>query len=92
MSATTPAQKLPSMSLFLLHHQHAPGECPAAFAAWLGFDSPLRGAAAACTCLDGGHALWWRVESPNRQAALALLPPYVAHRTDAIAVRDVQIP
>ena len=80
------------MPLFLLHHQHAPAECAAAFAAWQGFDSPLRAAAAASTCLAGGHALWWRVEATDRQAALALLPPYVAHRTDAIAVRDVQIP
>ena len=32
------------------------------------------------------------VEAANRQAALALLPPFVAHRTDAIAVRDIQIP
>ena len=80
------------MPLFLLHHQHAPAECAAAFAAWRGFDSPLRRHAAASTCLDGGHAVWWRVEAPDRQAALALLPPFVAHRTDAIAVRDVQIP
>ena len=32
----------------------------------------------------------WRPS--NRQAALALLPPYVADRTDAIPVRDIQIP
>jgi hypothetical protein len=81
-----------AMPPFLLHHQHAPGECAAAFAAWLGFDSPLRGGAAASTCLGGGHALWWRVEAPDRPAALALLPPYVANRTDAIEIRDVQIP
>ena len=27
---------------FLLHHQHEPHECATAFAAWKGFDSPLR--------------------------------------------------
>jgi hypothetical protein len=80
------------MPLFLLHQQHVPSECAAVFAAWRGFDSPLRRLPAACTCLEGGHALWWRVEAPSRQAALALLPPYVADRTHAIAVRDVQIP
>jgi hypothetical protein len=84
--------RLPAMPLFLLHHQHAPAECAAAFAAWLGFDSPLRGEAAASTCLQGGHALWWRVEAADRQGALALLPPYVAVRTEAIQVRDVPIP
>ncbi len=80
------------MPLFMLSHRHAPAECAAAFAAWRGFDSPLRGRPVASTCRDGGHALWWRVEAPSRDAALAQLPPYVAHRTDAIHVRDVQIP
>ena len=63
-----------------------------AFAAWQGFVSPLRREPAASTCLTGGHAVWWRVEALDRQAALALLPPYVADRTNAIPVRDVQIP
>ena len=80
------------MPMFLLHHQHAPGECAAAFAAWQGFDSPLRRRSAASTCLAGGHELWWRVEALDGEAALALLPPYVAHRTRAIPVRDVLIP
>jgi hypothetical protein len=92
MSGNPQTVRLPGMPLFLLHHQHAPAECAATFAAWLGFDSPLRGGEAASTCLDGGHALWWRVEADDRQAALALLPPYLAHRTDAIPVRDVHIP
>ncbi len=80
------------MTSYLLHHQHTARECAAAFAAWRGFDSPLRRHVAASTCLEGGHAVWWRVEAPSRQSALALLPPFVAHRTDAIAVRDVLIP
>jgi len=80
------------MPSFLLHHQHTPGECAAAFAAWQGFDSPLRRHRAASTCLAGGHAVWWRVETADQRAALALLPPYVAHRTDAIHVRDIEIP
>ena len=56
------------MPSFLLHHQHAPAECAAAFAAW------------------------WRVEAADAQEALELLPPYVAHRTDVLDVRDVEIP
>ena len=80
------------MPVFLLHHEHEPRECAVAFAAWAGFDSPLRHRLAASTCLAGGHAVWWRVEAADRAAALALLPRYVADRTIPIEVRDIQIP
>jgi hypothetical protein len=80
------------MSNFLLHHTHRPRECEAIFAAWRGFSSPLRHRSAASTCLAGGHAIWWRVEAADRDAALALLPPYVAERTTATQVREVTIP
>ena len=86
------AGSLQRVPFFLLHHQHSALECDVAFAAWQGFVSPLRRQPATSTCLEGGHAVWWRVEAPDRGAALALLPPYVAHRTDAIPVRDVEIP
>ena len=80
------------MPVFLLHHQHQPDECPAAFAAWTGFDSPLRRRPAASTCLTGGHALWWRVEAVDRGSALALLPGFLAERTTPIEIREVPIP
>jgi hypothetical protein len=80
------------MPVFLLHHEHEPRECAVAFAAWAGFESPLRHRLAASTCLAGGHAVWWRVEAPDRAAALALLPRYVADRTIPIEVRDIEIP
>jgi hypothetical protein len=80
------------MPSFLLHQQHAATECAAVFAAFQGFASPLRRQPATCACLEGEHALWWRVQAPTRHAALALLPPYVARRTAVIPVRDVQIP
>jgi hypothetical protein len=80
------------MSRYLLHHTHAAAECGAAFAAWRGFDSPLRASLATSSCLAGGHAVWWEIEARDLSAALALLPPFVARRTDAIPVRDVQIP
>lgn len=80
------------MPLFLLHHRHEPAECAAAFAAWQGFDSPLRHHPASSTCLAGGHELWWRVEATDEHGALALVPRYVAERTRPIAVRDVEIP
>ena len=77
---------------FLLHHEHRPGDCPAAFAAWQGFDSPLRRRPAPSTCLAGGHAIWWLVEAADGEHALSLLPSYVAERTRQIEVRTVQIP
>ncbi len=80
------------MPYFLLHHRHEPDDCAAAFAAWTGFDSPLRHRQAASTCLTGGHSVWWRVHAKDAVAALALLPRYVARRTVPIQIRDVQIP
>ena len=80
------------MPVFLLQHQHEPHECAAAFAAWTGFDSPLRHRHAASTCLAGGHALWWRVRAEDLAGALALLPRFVAVRTAAVEVREIEIP
>ena len=80
------------MPLFLLHHQHAPAECAAAFAAWTGFTSPLRHRWAASTCLVGGHALWWRVEADDAAAAMALLPKFLARRTVPVEIREIEIP
>jgi hypothetical protein len=80
------------MPTFLLQHRHDPRDCAAAFAAWLGFKSPLRRRPAASTCLVGGHAVWWRVEAEDASGALALLPAFVARRTIAIEVRDIEIP
>jgi len=76
---------------YLLHHRHDPGECAAAFAAWTGFRSPLRHGRAPSTCLAGGHAVWWHVHAEDRAAALALLPRYVAERTDAVEFREIEI-
>jgi hypothetical protein len=80
------------MPLFYLHHSHDPAECAAAFAAWRGFESPLRHRPAAATCLTGGHCLLWRVEAGDIEEAAALLPAFVAARTEVIEVRDVEIP
>ena len=80
------------MTIFLLQHEHEPDDCATAFAAWTGFDSPLRHKTAASTCLAGGHAVWWRVSAADRAAALALLPRYVAARTVALEVKLIEIP
>jgi hypothetical protein len=77
---------------FRLHHRHEAHECRVVYAAWRGFDSPLRRAAAVSSCREGGHAIWWDVEARDGERALALLPPYVASRTTALAVSEVVIP
>ena len=80
------------MPAYLLHHQHAAAECGAAFAAWNGFDSPLRHRPAPSTCLQGDHSVWWRVDAADVAAALALLPRVVRRRTNVTNIRDVEIP
>ena len=80
------------MPVFVLTHQHEPHECGAAFAAWKGFDSPLRHRPTLGSCLEGNHHTWWRVEAPDAQAARALLPPFVAQRTEVEPAREVRVP
>jgi hypothetical protein len=81
-----------SMAAYLLYHRHLPAECPVAFAAWKGFPSPLRRQPVLSSCATGGHQLWWTVEVTSREAALALLPGYVAARTEAAEVGEVSVP
>jgi hypothetical protein len=80
------------MPRFLIHHKHEPRECPAAFAAWKGFASPLRRETTIASCLAGGHEIWWEVTAPGETAALAQLPQYVARRSKAIPISDVRVP
>jgi len=62
------------------------------YAAWSGFDSPLRQHGALASCASGGHRLFWTVETEDAESALAQLPPFVAERTDVSEVREVTIP
>lgn len=62
------------------------------FAGFRGFESPLRHKATLASCRSGGHSIWWTVNAPNERAALGLLPYYVAERTTATAVTEVEIP
>jgi hypothetical protein len=80
------------MALYLLQHQHEPAECAATFAAWKGFDSPLRERPAWCSCPAGGHQLWFMVEAPDDGAALVQLPRYLAVRSKLVRVAEVSIP
>ncbi len=85
------------MAMFMLDHRHLPEECGIAFAAWRGFESPLRHDVALSSCASEGagrdpHRIWWAVEARDAHAALAMLPPYVAQRTAARPMSEVPIP
>lgn len=62
------------------------------FAAWQGFPSPLRHRVTVASCASGGHEIWWDVDAGSADEALAQLPGFVAQRTDAIQVGEVEIP
>jgi len=80
------------MHRYLLQHRHAPSECGVVFASFKGHESPLRHQATLASCRSGGHAIWWTVDAPSEEAALQLLPFYVAERTTVSRVNEVQIP
>jgi hypothetical protein len=92
MSAEQLGRRFPPMTCYLLHHRHEPNECGAVFASFKGHRSPLRHQSTLASCPSGGHAIWWTVEAPSEAEALALLPEYVARRTTAARVSEVQIP
>jgi hypothetical protein len=52
----------------------------------------VHGVEAMCSCLHGEHAVAWEVEALDTEAALALLPAWVARRTEAMAMRRVPTP
>jgi hypothetical protein len=80
------------MFCYLLHHRHAPQDCGVAFASFKGHDSPLRHLTALASCSAGGHDIWWTVRAASELDALDLLPFYVAQRTTATRVSEVEIP
>ena len=80
------------MPRYVLHHHHEPNECGVAFAAFRGFESPLRHKGALASCHSGGHSMWWTVDASSEDNALAHLPYFVAERTTAVPVNEVLIP
>ena len=80
------------MSRYVLQHHHQPRECGVVFASFKGHPSPLRHRATLASCRSGGHAIWWTVEADSEDDALAQLPTYVAARTTAQRVSEVEIP
>jgi hypothetical protein len=80
------------MASYLLQHHHLPHECGVVFASFKGHESTLRHRPTLASCRSGGHAIWWTVEAATETDALGLLPTYVAERTTATSVSEVQIP
>jgi hypothetical protein len=80
------------MPRYLLHHRHVPSDCRAVFAAFKGHTSPLRRGVTLSSCPSGAHDGWWTVEADSGQEALALLPFFVAERTEVTRVEEIQIP
>jgi hypothetical protein len=80
------------MGRYLITHRHDPSLCRVAFAAWHGFESPLRHHSTISSCVEGGHSIWWQVEADDVQGALALVPEWVAERSEVVPVSEVQIP
>lgn len=80
------------MSRYLLQHQHEARECGVVFASFKGHQSPLRHRPTLASCRSGGHTIWWTVEAASEADALGLLPFYVAERTSATPVSEIEIP
>ena len=80
------------MPRYVLHHRHEPHECRVVFAAFEGHESSIRRTPTLASCGSGEHVLWWTVDAASTAEALALLPFYVAERTIATSVSEVQIP
>ena len=86
LMSARPARRQPRpMTRYLLHHSHEPHECGVVFASFKGHESPLRHQSTLASCRSGGHAIWWTVEAAAEEAALGLLPSYVAERTTVSA-------
>jgi hypothetical protein len=83
---------LAQMPRFMLEHRHEARECGIVFASFNAFDSPLRHGVVSGSCDFGTHRIWWDVQARNEAEALSWLPHYVAARTRATRMRDLQIP
>ncbi len=92
MLAVDARSTVAAMAKFVLTHRHGPRECRTAYAAWSGFDSPLRNRPTLASCAGGGHRIYWVVSAPDEQAALAQLPEWLAERSEIAEVQDVRIP
>ena len=79
------------MPTYLVCHHHDASECGAAFAAWRGFRSPLRGRSALASCRVGDHSVWWTVVAPSARDALGQFPDFVARRAEVVEIQEVLV-
>jgi len=92
MRPAAPRTTVAIMATWVLAHAHEAVSCEIAYAAWSGYDSPLRRRSAIASCASGGHRIFWVVEAVDRDAALAQLPDWLAARTLVTEVSEVAIP
>jgi hypothetical protein len=91
MFTVAPRHTVAAMASYLLAHVHGEADCRVAYAAWRGFESPLRGLHAIASCASGDHCMFWTVQANNPDDALKQLPPYLAQRTHVSEVSKVAI-
>ena len=90
MSAEPLCGKLDSCPVTSSSTATSPRECGVVFAAFKGYESPLRHRPTLASCRSGGHAIWWTVEAETEADALRLLPYDVAERTTVSRVSEVE--
>lgn len=92
MPGEPPPPSVATMPRYLLEHSHEAHSCATAYAAWSGYDSPLRHQHAIATCASGAHRMFWLVEASDAEAALHQLPEWLAERTRVSEASAVTIP
>lgn len=80
------------MPRYMVEHSHEAHTCQIAYAAWSGYESPLRHKHTVASCAIGGHRIFWLIEAGDAEAALRQLPEWLAERTVASEVSEVMIP
>ncbi len=80
------------MTRYLLHHSHEPHECGVVFASFKGHQSPLRQRPPSRRAAPAATRSGGRSKPASQEEALAQLPFYVAERTTATSVSEVEIP
>ena len=72
------------MRKYMLIHHHGATACESVLDAWEKAGGPMD--AVPTGCAEGDHTIWWVVRAPDRNQALAKLPPPVAEQTTPLLV------
>ena len=91
MPTLTCSPSLAVMATYVLAHTHGEADCRVVYAAWRGYESPLRGQIAFASCASGDHHMFWTVQADSPSEALNQLPPYLAQRTHVSETQEVTI-